>query len=129
MQGQLWDPAVLEQWASAIATPSMHMAHLGLAGPHEFGTEFIRQVVTESHKVWLSHAKAREGLIKAQAGPGGTMAWVLQELQLHQQVERQGPQDGLEVGPSDAGAHLAAAQVRNNVRTHTHTPMPVLLCP
>ena len=40
--------------------------------------------------MWLSPAKAREGLIKARAGPGGTMAWALRELQLHQQAEQQG---------------------------------------
>ena len=84
------DPTVLEQWVVAMAsTPSMRPAHLGLARPQDVGTEFIRQVVTESHKVWLSHAKAREDLIKARAGPGGNMAWALRELQLHQQAERQ----------------------------------------
>ena len=46
--------------AVAITTPS-----LGLAGPHDIGTEFIRQVVKESQHMWISHAKAREGLIKA----------------------------------------------------------------
>ena len=40
--------------------------------------------------MWLSHAKAREGLIKARAGPMSTMVWAVQELQLHQQAERQG---------------------------------------
>ena len=40
--------------------------------------------------MWLSHAKAREGLIKARAGRRSTMAWALQELQMHQQAERQG---------------------------------------
>ena len=84
------DPAVLEQWAAAIATPSLCTAHLGLAGPHDIVTEFIRRVVTESQHVWLSHAKAREGIIKARAGPRGTMVWALRELQLHQQAERQG---------------------------------------
>ena len=59
VQGQLWDPAVLDQWAAAIVMPSMREAYLGLAGPHDIGSEFIRQVVTESHKTWLSHAKAR----------------------------------------------------------------------
>ena len=90
LQGQLWEPAVLEQWAVAIATPSLRKAHMGLTGPHDIGTLFIRQVVKESQRVWLSHAKAREGLIKARAGPGGTMAWALRQLQLHQQAERQG---------------------------------------
>ena len=90
VQGQLWDPAVLEQWAAAITTPSLPVAHMELAGPHDIGTEFIKQVVKESQRVWLSHTKAREGLIKAREGPGGTMAWALRELQLHQQAERQG---------------------------------------
>ena len=68
----------MEQWAAAIATLFLRTAHLGLAGPHDIGTEFIKQVVTESYKVWLSHAKAREGLLKARAGPRGTMEWALQ---------------------------------------------------
>ena len=48
-----------------IATPSLRVAHMGLTGPHDIRTEFIRQVVKESQRVWLSRAKAREGLIKA----------------------------------------------------------------
>ena len=39
------------------------------------GMEFIWHVLLESQKVWLAHAKAREGLIKAHGGLGGTMAW------------------------------------------------------
>ena len=41
------------------------------------GTEFIQQVLNESLKVWLAHAKARTILIKAHSGPQGTMAWTL----------------------------------------------------
>ena len=41
----------LEQWSAAIATPSMRAAHMGLAGPHDMGTEFIRQVLVELQKV------------------------------------------------------------------------------
>ena len=63
---------------------------MGLVGPHDMGAEFIRQVLSKLHKVWLTHAKAREGLIKARSGPGGTMAWALREVQLHEQAERQG---------------------------------------
>ena len=48
VQGQPWEPAVLEQWAVAIATPSLRVAHMGLAGPHDIWMEFIRQVVKES---------------------------------------------------------------------------------
>ena len=88
VQGQLWEPDVLEQWAAVIATPSLRVAHM--PGPHDIGTEFIRQLVKESQRMWISHAKAREGLINAQAGPGATMAWALRELHLHQQAERQG---------------------------------------
>ena len=51
--------------------PSMHKARLGLARPHDVRREFIKQVVTDSHKVWLSQANAREGLIKALVGPRG----------------------------------------------------------
>ena len=90
VQGQLWEPAVLEQRAVAIAAPSLRTAHMGLTRPHDIGTEFIRQVVKESQHVGLSHTKGREGLIKAQAGTGGTMTWALRELQRHQQVERKG---------------------------------------
>ena len=87
--GRLGDPAVLEQWSVAIATLSMQAAHMGLAGPHDMGTEFIRRVLAESQKVWLAHDRAWDVLVKARAGPGGTMAWALRELQLHQQAERQ----------------------------------------
>ena len=90
VQGQRWDPTVLEQWAAAIATPCLHLAHMGLAGPHDIGTEFIRLVVKESQSMWLSHSRVREGPIKARARPGGTMAWALRELHLHQQVKQQG---------------------------------------
>ena len=54
---QRWDSAVPEQWAVAIATPSLHRAHMGTARLHK-GTEFIRQVLNESLKVWLAHAWA-----------------------------------------------------------------------
>ena len=63
---------------------------MGLVGLHNMGPEFIRQVLPESQKVQLAHAKAREGLIKARSGLRGTMAWVLRELQLHQHAQRQG---------------------------------------
>ena len=64
---------------------------MGLAGLHDSGTEFIRQLLLESQKVWLAHAKAREGLRKARpCGAGGTMVWAVRELQVHQRVERQG---------------------------------------
>ena len=84
MQSQLLDSTVLEQWLAAIAPPSLQMAHMGPAGPHDMGMEFIRHVLLESQKVWLAHARARDSLVKARAGPGGTMVWALKELQLHQ---------------------------------------------
>ena len=56
------------------------------------GTEFIRHVIEESIKVWYAHAKVRAMLPKARLGPSSTMAWVLQELHLHQQAEREGVQ-------------------------------------
>ena len=89
---QLWEPAVLEQWAAALRTPSMQRAHLECTGPHALGTEFLRHVIEESIRVWYAHAKARASLLKARLGPGSTMAWALQELRLHQQAEREGVQ-------------------------------------
>ena len=87
---QLWEPAVLEQWAAAIRTPSMLRAHMECSGPHAPGTEFVRHTVEEFIRVWYAHAKARATLLKARLGPGNTMAWVLQELRLHQRAEREG---------------------------------------
>ena len=87
---QLWEPAILEQWAAALRTPSMQRAVLECTGPHALGTEFIRHVIEESIRVWYAHAKARATLLKARLGPGSTMAWALQELRLHQQLEREG---------------------------------------
>ena len=48
---QLWEPAVLEQWAAALRTPSMQGAHMECPGPHTLGTEFIRNVIEESIRV------------------------------------------------------------------------------
>ena len=81
---RLWEPAVLEPWAAALRTPSMQRAHMECSGHHMLGTEFIRHVIQESIRVWYTHAKARATLLKARLGPGSTMAWVLQELRLHQ---------------------------------------------
>ena len=78
MHHQLWEPAVLEQWAAALRTPSMQRAHVECSGPHTMGTEFIRHVIEESIRVWYAHAKACATLLKARLGPGSTMAWVLQ---------------------------------------------------
>ena len=89
---QLWEPTVLEQWAAALRTPSMQLAHLECTRPHSLGTEFLRHVVEESIRIWYAHAKARATLLKARLGPGSTMAWALQELRLHQQAEREGVQ-------------------------------------
>ena len=47
VQGQLWDSVVLEKWLLAIVTPSLRAVHMGLAGPHDMGTEFVRQVLSE----------------------------------------------------------------------------------
>ena len=87
---QLWEPAVMEQWAAALRTPSIQRAHVECSGPHTLGTEFIRTVIEESTRVWYAHAKAHATLLKARLGPGSTMAWVSQELHLHQQAEREG---------------------------------------
>ena len=55
---QLWKPGVKEQWAAALRTPSMQRAHMECSGPHTLGTEFKRNVIEESIKVWYAHAKA-----------------------------------------------------------------------
>ena len=88
----LWGMAVLEQWAAALRTPSMQRAPIECSGPHMLGTEFLRHMIEESIRVWYVHAKARDTLLKARLGPGSTMAWVLQELRLHQRAEREGIQ-------------------------------------
>ena len=67
----------------------MQRAHMECFGPHTLGTEFLRHVIEESITVWYAHAKARATLLKARLGPGSTMAWVLQELRLRQQAERE----------------------------------------
>ena len=82
---QLWEPAVLEQWAS-IATPSLHQMHMEVMGPHTIGTESICQVWGLSMQVWKAHVQACTTLLKAWVGP----MWAVQELRLHQQAERQG---------------------------------------
>ena len=89
VQRQLWDFAMLRQWAAAIAPLSLPRARMGLAGPHDVGTEFIQKVLHKSLKVWLAHTKGRTILIKASYGPRGMMALALWELQLHQRAERQ----------------------------------------
>ena len=82
MRHQLWEPAVMEQWAAAaLRTPSMQRAHMECSGSHTLGTEFIRHVIEESIRVWYAHAKARATLLRACLGPSSTMAWVL--LRLH----------------------------------------------
>ena len=48
---QLWEPAVLEQWAAALRTPSMQRAHMECSRPHALGTEFIRHVNNKSIRV------------------------------------------------------------------------------
>ena len=60
------------------------------SGPHTLGTEFVHHVIEESIRVWYTHAKVRATLLKVRLGPNSTMAWVLQELRLHQQAEREG---------------------------------------
>ena len=90
MRNQLWEPAVLEQWVDVLRTPSMQQAHVECSRPYTLGIEFLRHVIKESITVWYAHAKARATLLKAHLDPNSTKAWVLQELRLHQQAEREG---------------------------------------
>ena len=46
----------------------MQAAHMGLLGPHDIGTEFIRQPLSESRKICLAHTKIREGLRSGVSG-------------------------------------------------------------
>ena len=90
VRNQLREPAVLEQWAAALRTPSVQWVYMECSGPHTLGTKFMRHVIEESIRVWHAHAKARATLLKARMGPNSTMAWVPQELRQHQQAEREG---------------------------------------
>ena len=92
---QLWEPAVLQQWAAVLRTPFMQRAHMECFGPHTLGTEFTRHVIEESIRILYADAKARATLLKARMGPNSMMAWVLQEVRLHQQAEREGVQGEL----------------------------------
>ena len=47
------------------------------------GTQCIHQVILESWRGWLAHAKVWATLLK------GSMVWAPQELRLHQQAEQQ----------------------------------------
>ena len=86
---QLWEPTILEHWAVALCTPSMQPPHMECSAPHTLGTEFIPHVIKESIRVWYAHGKAHATLLNARLGPGSTMAWVLQELCLHEQAEKE----------------------------------------
>ena len=44
---------------------------------HTLETEFLRNVIKESTRVWYADAKARATPLKARLGPNITMAWVL----------------------------------------------------
>ena len=81
VRNQLREPAVLEQWAATLRTPSMQRAHMECSRPHTVGTEFIRHDIEESIRVWYAHAKARATLLKAHLGLNSTMAWVLHPRQ------------------------------------------------
>ena len=77
-----------EAVGGGLAYPLHAASPHGVLRPHTLGTEFIRHVIKESIGVWYAHAKARATL-------GSTMVWVLQELRLHQQAEREGVQPEL----------------------------------
>ena len=49
--------------------PSMQAAHMGLAGPHDMGTEFIQQMLSESEQGWLAHATDWDGSSRPARGP------------------------------------------------------------
>ena len=74
------------------------------SGTHTLGTEFLRRVIEESIRVLYAQAKARATLLRARLSPKSMMTWVLQELPLHQQAEREGiPRELLGSQPSPGG--------------------------
>ena len=79
-------------WCSGLVDQLYAADPLGCTGPHALGTEFIRQVIEESIRLWYAPAMARATLLKARLGPSSTMAWALQELRLHEQGGREGVQ-------------------------------------
>ena len=80
----------MEQWAAAVLTPSMQQVHMDSSMPRTLGTKFVRHIIEESIRVWYAHTKAHATTLKARLGLNSTMAWVLQELRLHQHSERDG---------------------------------------
>ena len=64
-RNQLWEPAVLEQWAAMLRAPSMQRGHMECSGLHTLGTEYVRHITEESIRVWYAHAKAQATLLKA----------------------------------------------------------------
>ena len=75
---------------STLADPLNAAGPRGVLRAHPLGIGFTRPVIEESIGVWYAHAKARAVLLKARLGPCSTMEWVLQQLRLHQQAEREG---------------------------------------
>ena len=106
VQRQLWDSVVLEQWGVAIATPSLRRVHT--AGRTTWGrSSFVRCQMSPLRSGWPMPGPAPTSS-KPRSGPRGTMAWGLQELQLHQRAERQGvPGEALD----SRGAQLRVPQV------------------
>ena len=93
------------------------------------GTGFIQQVLSESQKAWLAHAGARHSLFRARAGPGGTVAWALRELQLHQQAERQGfPRAAAKAAAcGESGPRRRRCKTHCTQRTLGHTALPACI--
>ena len=69
-QGQSWDSVVLEQWSAAICNIVHAGGAHGASGTAQYGDGVHQAGLSESQKVWLVHARARDSLIKARAGPG-----------------------------------------------------------
>ena len=64
---QLWEPPVLEQWAAALRTPSMQLAHLECTGPHA-----AHGVPPPCHRgVHTGLVRPRQGACYTAEGPPG----------------------------------------------------------
>ena len=69
-----------------MATPSLWVVHMGLAGPHDMGTEFVRQWFQSHRRFGWSAPGLEKASLRPARGQGAL--WRGRCEQLHQQAER-----------------------------------------
>ena len=90
VRNQLWEVAVIEQWAVALRPPSMQQFSIQCLGAHTMGIKFIRHVIEESMRVCYAHAKARATKpAESPLGPEQHNGVGVARLCLHKQAERE----------------------------------------